>query len=150
MKAVIMCGFAKIKRRKIPSLLLGICITITAALLVNALVFVRESEAIFDRAYEEMEGPQMCCLWNKEVVSCSDVKEYMDAEGNRYRKEIFLGQTVPGYLIHEDLRRIRDCLDLLFSEIMDPSAILDQFGEFSYDGKSNYEKMREQYLQVTD
>ncbi len=80
----------------------------------------------------------------------ADVKEYMDAEGNRYRKEIFLGQTVPGYLIHEDLRRIRDCLDLLFSEIMDPSAILDQFGEFSYDGKSNYEKMREQYLQVTD
>lgn len=88
MKAVIMCGFAKIKRRKIPSLLLGICITITAALMVNALVFVRESEAIFDRAYEEMEGPQMCCLWNKEVVSCSDVKEYMDGSSQELDYQI--------------------------------------------------------------
>lgn len=78
MKASMMCGLAKLKKRKIPSLLLGICIAITAALLVNALVMVTESERIFDRAYEEMEGAQMCCLWKSGAVSCDIVKEYME------------------------------------------------------------------------
>ena len=78
MKASMMCGLAKLKKRKIPSLLLGICIAITAALLVNALVLVTESERIFDRAYEEMEGAQMCCLWKSGAVSCDIVKEYME------------------------------------------------------------------------
>ena len=76
----------------------------------------------------------------------ADVKEYLDADAHRYRKETFLGQTVPGYLVHADLRRIRDCLDLLLAEIMDPSAILDVFGEFACDQKSNQEKLRENYL----
>ena len=73
MKASMMCGMAKVKRRKIPNLLLGICIMATAALLVNALVFLRELDPIFDRAYEGMEGPQMCCLWSKGIVSCDTV-----------------------------------------------------------------------------
>ena len=62
MKAGILCGLAKLKRRKLPNLLLGTCILITAALLVNALVFLKELDAIFDRAYEGMKGAQMCCL----------------------------------------------------------------------------------------
>ena len=78
MKASMMCGMAKVKRRKIPNLLLGICIMATAALLVNALVFLRELDPIFDRAYEGMEGPQMCCLWSKGIVSCDTVRQYMD------------------------------------------------------------------------
>lgn len=78
MRAEIMCGLAKVKRRKIPNLLLSICIMITAALLVNALVFLKELDGIFDRAYEEMKGPQMCCLWSKEMVSCETVRQYMD------------------------------------------------------------------------
>ena len=78
MNAVMMCGLAKVKRRRIPNLLLGICIMITAVLMVNALVFIRELDAIFDRAYEGMKGAQMCCLWSNSVVSCDDVRQYMD------------------------------------------------------------------------
>ncbi len=78
MNAVMMCGLAKVKRRRIPNLLLGICIMITAVLIVNALVFIRELDAIFDRAYEGMKGAQMCCLWSNSVVSCDDVRQYMD------------------------------------------------------------------------
>ena len=52
MRASIMCGLAKVKRRKIPNLLMGICIMITAALLVNAVVFLKELDVIFNRAYE--------------------------------------------------------------------------------------------------
>ena len=39
---------------------------------------------------------------------------------------------VPGYLVHTDMRRIRDYLDLLLSQIENPVMILGQFGEFSY------------------
>lgn len=76
----------------------------------------------------------------------SDVQEYMKAEGKKHQKETFCGKTVPGYLVHEDLWRIRDHLDLLLSEILNPSAILDRFGEFAYDAKAEYEKLREKYL----
>lgn len=73
-----MCGLAKVKRRKIPNLLMGICIMVTAALMVNAFVFLKELDAIFDRAYQGMEGAQMCCLWSKGIVSCDAVKEYLE------------------------------------------------------------------------
>lgn len=76
----------------------------------------------------------------------SDVSEYMNAEGKKYRKETFLGKTVPGYLVHKDLGRIRDGLDLLLSEIMNPSAIVGRFGEFAYDEKADYEKLKEEHL----
>lgn len=87
MKAGILCGLAKLKRRKLPNLLLGTCILITAALLVNALVFLKELDAIFDRAYEGMKGAQMCCLWNKETVSCGEVRQYLESssEGISYQ-----------------------------------------------------------------
>lgn len=78
MKAGILCGLAKLKRRKLTNVLLGTCILVTAALMVNAIVFLRELDTIFDRAYEGMEGAQMCCLWNKEVVSCEDVRQFME------------------------------------------------------------------------
>ncbi|MCI8706402.1 MAG: FtsX-like permease family protein [Lachnospiraceae bacterium] len=87
MKAGILCGRAKLKRRKFSNLLLGSCILITAALLVNALVFLQELDTIFDRAYEGMKGAQMCCLWNKEVVSGEEVRQYMErsSEGLSYQ-----------------------------------------------------------------
>ena len=68
-------------------MLLGSCILITAALLVNALVFLQELDTIFDRAYEGMKGAQMCCLWNKEVVSGEEVRQYMErsSEGLSYQ-----------------------------------------------------------------
>ena len=59
MKAGLMCGLAKLRKKKIPNLLLGICVALTAALLVNAFVLLRELNIIFDRAYEGMEGAHL-------------------------------------------------------------------------------------------
>ena len=62
----------------------------------------------------------------------ADVGEYLNAKGKKYRKAEFGGRMVPGYLVHTDMRRIRDYLDLLLSQIENPVMILGQFGEFSY------------------
>ena len=62
----------------------------------------------------------------------ANVSEYLKAEGKKYRKVDFGGRTVPGYLVHTDMRRIRDYLDLLISQIENPSMLLGQFGEFAY------------------
>lgn len=88
MRASIMCGLAKVKRRKIPNLLMGICIMITAALLVNAVVFLKELDVIFNRAYEGMEGAQMCCLWSKGAVSCDAVEEYLEGSSQDFHYQI--------------------------------------------------------------
>lgn len=75
----------------------------------------------------------------------ADVREYLDADEKRCRKEWFRGRKVPGYLVHKDLRRIRDHLDLLLSEILDPVAIVDQFGEYAYDAKADYAGLKEAF-----
>lgn len=87
MKASFRCGLAKLRRKKIPNLFLGICIMLTAALSVCALIFLKELNGIFDRAYEEMEGPQMCCLWNSGIVPADSVRQYMEdsREGLEYQ-----------------------------------------------------------------
>ena len=63
----------------------------------------------------------------------ADVKEYLEAEGKKYRKTIFRGRTVPGYLVHGDLLRIRDSLDLLIPQMGLPMVHTGGFGEFSYE-----------------
>lgn len=78
MKTALMCAWAKLKRKKIPNLLLGICILMTTALLVNAFILLKELNPIFDRAYEEMNGPQLCCLWSNEMFHPDIVRNYMD------------------------------------------------------------------------
>ena len=50
MNAIIMYGLAKVKRRRIPNLLLGVCIMVMAALMVNAGIILKELDTIFDRA----------------------------------------------------------------------------------------------------
>lgn len=75
----------------------------------------------------------------------SDVSEYMKAEGNHYRKTVFNGQTVPAYLVHENLCRIRDYTDLLLAQIEKPNAILNLFGEFSYHGE-DYDAIIEEFF----
>ncbi len=67
----------------------------------------------------------------------ANVEEYLAAEGKKYRKEIFFEKKVPGYLVHTNLRRIRDCLDILMPEIRNPYAILRRFGEFAYTDRDN-------------
>ena len=70
----------------------------------------------------------------------ANVGEYLNAKGKKYRKVDFCGRTVPGYLVHMDMRRIRDCLDLLIPQIENPSMILGQLGEFAYVGREECEE----------
>ena len=77
-KTLWMCGLAKLRRKKLPGLLLGICILFTAALLVNALILLTELNPVFDRAYEGMEGAQLCGLWSHGMVSSDRVRQYLE------------------------------------------------------------------------
>lgn len=61
-----------------PSLFLGICVALTAALLVNACVLSKELNRVFDRAYEGMRGAQLCCLWSNEMFSPDFIREYLE------------------------------------------------------------------------
>jgi len=63
----------------------------------------------------------------------ADVEEYMAAEGKKYRKATFGGRTVPGYLVHTDLIRIRDSLDLLIPQMGQQVVNMGGFGEFSFE-----------------
>lgn len=78
MKASLRCALAKLRRKKIPNLFLWICILITASLMVNAWILLKELNPIFDRAYEEMDGSQMCCLWNREMIPTDIVRQYLE------------------------------------------------------------------------
>lgn len=63
----------------------------------------------------------------------ADVREYMEAEGKKVRKTVFRGRTVPGYLVHLDLVRIRDSLDLLIPQMGQQTVCTGGFGEYSYE-----------------
>lgn len=65
-------------------------------------------------------------------ILVANVSEYLDAEEKKYRKETFKGKTVPGYLVHKDVRRIRDYLDYLIPQMQYLAVNLGEFGEFSY------------------
>ena len=88
MKTSLMCGLAKVKRRKVPNLLLGVCIMVMAALMVNAVIILTELDTIFDRAYEEMDGPQLCCLWSKTAVPPDIVRQYLDHSPEKFDYQI--------------------------------------------------------------
>lgn len=88
MKASFLCGLAKLRRKKIPNLFLGICIAIAAALLVNALVLLMELNVTFDRAYEEMNGAQLCAIWSNKLFSLDYVKEYLDHSPEAFEYQI--------------------------------------------------------------
>lgn len=78
MKAVFICVISKMKRKRVPNLILGICILITTVLLVNTFILLRKLNTIFDRAYEDMNGAQMSCLWSNEMFSTNTVRQYLD------------------------------------------------------------------------
>ena len=88
MKTSILCGLAKLRRKKLPGLLLGICMMLTAALFVNAVILLKELNTVFDRAYEGMEGPQMCCLWSRSMVSYDSVRQYLEASPEAFEYQI--------------------------------------------------------------
>ena len=61
----------------------------------------------------------------------ADVGAYMDVKGSRCPREDFLGRSVPSYLVHRDLERIRNCLDLMLDDIANCGPVVNQFGEFA-------------------
>lgn len=67
----------------------------------------------------------------------ADVKGYID--GKKYKKVAFLGAKVPNYLVHKDLIRIRDSLDLLLSQMGQRQVNLGGFGEFSFEGNDLFD-----------
>ena len=77
---------------------------ITAILSLNALIFLKELNGIFDRAYEEMEGPQMCCLWNREIVSSDSVKQYMKNSKNDLEYQITENTKTVEYIEKDGIR----------------------------------------------
>lgn len=104
MRASFMCGLAKLRRKKIPNLLLGICIVLTAALLVNAVMLLKELNAIFDRAYERMEGAQLCCLWSNEMFSPDFVREYLNNSQEEFTYQITENTKTIEYLEKDGIK----------------------------------------------
>lgn len=72
-------------------------------------------------------------------------QSYMNVEGKKYPKDTFLGRTTPAYLIHSDLMKIRNCMDLMFANIAAPSAVTRRFGDFAGENPvkpRSYEEIR--------
>lgn len=108
------------------------------AILYRYLVLLKDGET-YQMIYMDDDRSYMSYL-------VYDVREYLDADGKKCRKERFLGEKMPGYLVHRDLQRIRDTLDLLLCEIQSPSAVIGRFGEFAYEGEKGYRQVKERYL----
>lgn len=60
-----------------------------------------------------------------------DVTAYINAEKKIPMAE-FMGERIPFYLVHSDLVRIRDFLDLFLPSLPDIEAITGQLGEFAF------------------
>lgn len=104
MKAVLLCGLAKLRRKKIPFFLLGSCILITAALLVNALILLHDLTAVYDRAYEKMDGPHLCCLWSHETIPTDTVRQYLDSLPNTFTWQITENTKTVEYMEKDGVR----------------------------------------------
>lgn len=77
----------------------------------------------------------------------ANVSEYLNVEENQYRKESFDGKTIPEYLVHTDMRRIRDYLDFLIPQMGYATVNLGEFGEFSYCYGKAYQTICEELTQ---
>lgn len=103
-KIIFMCGLAKLRRKKLPCLLLGICILLTAALLVNALILLKELNQVFDRAYEGMEGAQLCGLWSHGMVSSDRVRQYLEDSPEDFEYQITEKTKTMEYIEKDGIR----------------------------------------------
>ena len=86
---------------------------------------------------------------SNEGIEClvANVDEYLKAKNRKCRKVMFDGRMVPEYLVHTNMRRIRDYLDVLIPEIENPAMILRQFGEFAHMSGQECEMVRKTYLE---
>ena len=139
MKTIFICGLAKLRRKKVPSLLLGICIMLTAALFVNAFILLKELNTVFDRAYEGMEGPQMCCLWSRGMVNADSVRQYLEDSAEKLEYQITEQTKTIEYIEKDGVKLSNGILlelpetlgrEMLSPKIMDEAGIeMPQKGE---------------------
>ena len=139
MKTIFICGLAKLRRKKVPSLLLGICIMLTAALFVNAFILLKELNTVFDRAYEGMEGPQMCCLWSRGMVNADSVRQYLEDSAEKMEYQITEQTKTIEYIEKDGVKLSNGILlelpetlgrEMLSPKIMDEAGIeMPQKGE---------------------
>lgn len=73
----------------------------------------------------------------------SDVNEYRNVDSKKCRKTVFMDRTMNGYLVHNDLRRIRDSLDLLIPQMGQSIVYEGDVGEFCYAEEAEREQIRE-------
>ena len=139
MKTIFICGLAKLRRKKVPSLLLGICIMLTAALFVNAFILLKDLNTVFDRAYEGMEGPQMCCLWSRGMVNADSVRQYLEDSAEKMEYQITEQTKTIEYIEKDGVKLSNGILlelpetlgrEMLSPKIMDEAGIeMPQKGE---------------------
>lgn len=139
MKTIFICGLAKLRRKKVPSLLLGICIMLTAALFVNAFILLKDLNTVFDRAYEGMEGPQMCCLWSRGMVNADSVRQYLEDSAEKMEYQITEQTKTIEYIEKDGVKLSNGILlelpetlgrEMLSPKIMDETGIeMPQKGE---------------------
>lgn len=122
MKSVLLCGLAKFRRKKVPNFFLGVCIIMMSALFVNALVLLKELNVVFDRAYEAMEGAQLCCLWSREMFSPEMVKQYLDDLPEDFRYQITENTKTVDY-IEKDGKKLSNGILLELPQALEDNMI---------------------------
>ena len=56
--------------------------------------------------------------------------EYYTSEAKEQGTAIFLGQTVPAQAVHQELPRIRNCVDLILDDMNNTNLVTERAGEF--------------------
>ena len=99
------------------------------------------------------QGKYMMAYLRDDIKSAeyyvADVKGYMEVEGKDYTKEIFLGKTMPAYLIHQDILKIRNGLDIIFDNFLGPVLAVNRFGEFAKENPikpRDYQKIKKELV----
>lgn len=75
----------------------------------------------------------------------ADERAYLDAEGSKYPRGVFLGRSVPAYLIFSDSAALRNPLELILAKMDRLELLEEQFGAFAPecpDSQRPYEVLR--------
>ncbi len=100
--------------------------------------------------FQDNERYMMGWFWDdkRRADFCTaDVDACLNGTGS---EETFKGRAVPSYLVHYDLNRIRNTLDLMLDDIADPSPVTDRPGEFAPEKTDRtYEEIFEDWTNFT-
>lgn len=82
----------------------------------------------------------------------ADMGAYMDVEGKKYPKEVFMGRSMPAYLIHRDPVAVRNLLDLLLDNMECLLPVTERFAEFASENPAkarDYNEIRGEFVAET-